>query len=166
MKSFAVVCSLVLLAVPLTGGCQTATLVCANQLDGSALGFVMVVPARFSCSSLPPFSLGIIKANVTYQDTAAAQTLTVLVVTPSTDGSGNGATDGLTGQGQNLGQYTSPGGLVFSLSKATTDDGEISYVGVIELPSGDLLAVLLGTLTDDAALVDALKAILDTVQTV
>lgn len=150
-----------ILVLPMFVGCGGSGLVCANNLDGSSLGFTVVIPSPFTCSTLPPFSLAFVKAALGYES-PDSRTMTVFVLAPIERT--NGSDQELPGEGESLGEYIGTQGISFGLTKTINDTGETSYGGTTSLNSGDTLVVIITATADDAALLDTLKSVLDSVQ--
>ena len=144
-------------------GCGVV-LECSNNLDGTTLGFTLVVPPEYVCqTSIPPASPAL--ALLVYQDSTTNWSVLVLVSEPPGDG---GQVDGVLSEGVNsedLGAYTStPNGIAFERAKVTSDDDDsVLYVAVATLPSGNLLAIFIDAPADDADLLTLLTTIADTV---
>lgn len=150
-----------ILVVPMFAGCGGSGLVCANNLDGSSLGFTIVIPTPFTCSTLPSFSLAFVKAALSYES-PDGRTMTVFVLAPIERT--NGGDQDLPGEGESLGEYVGSQGISFGLTKSINDSGETSYGGTTSLNSGDILVVIITAAADDVALLDTLKSVLDSIQ--
>lgn len=138
--------------------CQGAgpLLVCANQVDGSAFGFMLTVPGRFTCISAFPNPVSI--SNIGFQDDATGQQVSVQVNEAQTGDPGTGF------EVEELGEIQNPAGLTFVRRKITFEAlGLISYVGGATLPNGNLLFITASGDNDDPALFETLDAIIETV---
>ncbi|MFH1419643.1 MAG: hypothetical protein ABII12_15315 [Planctomycetota bacterium] len=150
-------------------GCGVV-LECSNNLDGTTLGFTLIVPAEYVCQGSLPASPPAL-ALLGYSDSTTDWSVFVFVTEPPTDGEqvNGGLVDGATAE--ELDPYTStPNGIVFEQAKLTSSDGGFTYViAVTTLSSGNLLAILVAvpadaaTPADDAALLTLLNTIANSV---
>ena len=160
--------SLFLLAASfvLMGTSCTPPLVCSNSLDGSDLGFTLVAPADFECTSSFPAQTGLIQGLVTYQKTGTSVQLIVFVGDPSS--ADEIVDDGAPGGGScdDIGVLTTANGIAFERCMSTeAGTGNVSFAASANLPVGaNILLVILVAEADDAGgLEDTLNTILESV---
>jgi len=160
-----VVCCAALLGTSCPGG---AVLTCANDpLDGSELGFTVVIPPEFVCQPVSPIQLANVVAAAAYKQDSTG--ISVSVTVNAQQGAGDplpGVTD------EDLGTVT-VNGIDFAMRKLTIDlavfldDPTLataySYSAGATLPSGNNLIISVSAETDSATLPDTLDTIKATV---
>lgn len=155
-------CLAVLSLVTLSGtSCPVPSigLTCANNLDGTAFGFLLTVPADFVCTTVVPNDQLLVSARYRQNGTGYIASITV---SPTTD-QGTASGDGVTVT--DLGAYTNANNITFTRTKIDIAAiSAYSYIATVTLPSGNTLGITIAGFTDDPALLTILTAILDTVQ--
>ncbi|GMU35024.1 MAG: hypothetical protein AMXMBFR20_28960 [Planctomycetia bacterium] len=154
-------CLAVLSLVTLSGtSCPIPSigLTCSNSLDGTAFGFLLTVPAEFTCTTAIPFPQLFVSVRYKQSTTGFIASITV---SPTLDQSTSSSDVTVT----DLGAYTNPNGVTFQQSKiVVSSSSAYSYIATATLPSGNVLGITVAGLSDDPALLTILTAILDTVQ--
>ncbi|MFQ5429160.1 MAG: hypothetical protein ACE5E1_02520 [Phycisphaerae bacterium] len=136
---------------------SSSLLTCSNNLDGSAFGFSLTVPAEYECAPTIPNPVAL--ANVGYRQASTGFAASVQVSPPQSGSIGDGLTV------EDLGGVTNPNGFAFTRQKVTLEGIGISYVGGSVLDGGNNLFITLSAPSDDPALLQALDAIIATVNT-
>jgi len=138
----------------------TSPLVCANNLDGSAYGFTLTVPAEFTCGAAMWVTPPILGA-VQYQDATNNRTLAILVLQHQ-DSAGQTDSPGVTYE--DLANYTTAGGVEFGIRKGTSTTGSVSYTAAVELTAGgNVLGVQILAAADSQDVLNKLYEIIETV---
>ncbi len=164
-SSLLVVCCAVLLGTSCPGG---VVLTCANNpLDGSEVGFTVVIPPEFVCQTVSPIQLANVVAAASYVQESTGISVSVTVDAPEAAGAPlPGVTD------EDLGTVT-VNGIDFAMRKLTIDlavvlnaptlGQQFSYGAGTTLPSGNNLVISVSAETDLAALATTLDTIKATV---
>lgn len=186
---------LVLVCFPLLAtACPTVTTVpsigvpCSNNLDASAFGFTLVIPADFVCTTVEENPRLLVSTRYRQESTGyiAAVNLapletdcnsngipdaTDIAADASLDTNTNGILDTCDGCGgdpvcQELNSITTGNGITFRVFRITSPNF-IQYQGSTVLSGGNVLAISVTTLstTDNPALQTILSTILETVET-
>lgn len=160
-----VVCCAALLGTSCPGG---TALTCANDpLDGSELGFTVVIPPEFVCQTVSPIQLSNVVAAAAYSQDSTGISVSVTVNAQQSAGDSlPGVTD------EDLGTVT-VNGIEFAMRKLTIDlavflgdaslGTQFSYSAGATLPSGNNLIISVSAETDLAALSTTLDTIKATV---
>lgn len=160
-----VVCCAALLGTSCPGG---TALICANNpLDGSELGFTVVIPPEFVCQTVSPIQLANVVAAAAYKQGSTGISVSVTVNVPQAAGDPlPGVTD------EDLGTET-VNQIAFAMRKLTIDlavflgdaslGTQYSYSAGTTLPSGNNLIISVSGETDSATLATTLDTIKATV---
>ncbi len=158
-----IVCCASLLGTSCPGG---TALTCANNpLDGSEVGFTVVIPAEFVCQTVSPIQLSNVVAAAAYKQDSTG--ISVSVTVNATQTAGGDALPGVTDE--DLGTVT-VNGIDFAMRKITIDlatflsdptlGTQFSYSAGTTLPGGNNLIISVSAETDSATL----PTILDTIK--
>lgn len=134
---------------------------CSNDLDASEFGFILSVPPDFSCAEILPDSDLLV--GVGYRNETADINASIIVAAPSSPDENSNYTV------EELDPMTNAHGVTAQRLRVVATQDNVNfyiYVGSVDLPSGNELSVSLGISNNDAGLLEALDAILATVQLV
>lgn len=138
---------------------DSGLLTCANELDGTELGFTLTVPEQFTCTGVFPNVFSI--AQVRYVQSSASLVLSVQVNPPTTAETQD--EEGVTVE--ELSETTNAAGITFRREKVTIESlGAFSYLAEATLPSGNGLFILLVASSDDASMVSTLATVVESVR--
>lgn len=157
-----VVCSASLLGMTCPGA--GPALICSNQLDGSAYGFTLTVPAGFNCVAGSPLEALFVLARVTYSQDSTGISASIAVSQPSGNSDDN-LGGGVTVEDQP--NQTSATGVEFQVQKLTLDLGaagmQTGHSAGTTLPSGNNLIITVSADSDLPELATILSQIIETV---